>query len=674
MIGIESLYGVGPERARSFAKKGIKTAEDLLYYLPRGHEDRTKFFEIADCPVGEFVCIKAKVYSPVRETRIKKNFNIYSMVVFDDSSALNVVWYNNRFVKNAFRSGEEVLFYGKVAISRGKKELLNPVYEKAENQRFIGKIVPVYPLFGNITQKVIASLVEEAMKACGSFYEYIPKAILKKYDICDINFAMKNIHFPEDFESYSVARKRFVFEELLFLQLALSGRRNENEKKERTPFSDTECVQEFIDSLPYKLTGAQIRVIDEICKNFKSKTPMNRLVQGDVGSGKTVVAAAGMYVAKKNGYQSAIMAPTEILATQHFNTFTELFKNSNIKCVLLTSSTKNKKAIYEEIKDGEYDVIIGTNAIIQKSVEYKNLGFVVADEQHRFGVSQRARLTAKGENPNTLIMTATPIPRTLSLILYGDLDVSIIDELPPGRKPVKTYAVGEDMRKRIYAFLDKHIKNGSQAYVVCPLIEESEKSDLANAKEIYEHLKMIFPQFLVGLIHGRMKPVEKEQVMQDFVENKVQILVSTTVIEVGVNVPNSNIMVIENAERFGLSTLHQLRGRVGRGQEEAFCIMFPKGSSDVTKKRMETLCASNDGFYISEQDLKLRGPGDFFGTRQHGLPDLKVANLFTDARILDMAQKAARDILEGVCVLSEKEAGELSKKVDKMLPSEIVLN
>ncbi len=674
MIGIESLYGVGPERARSFAKKGIKTAEDLLYYLPRGHEDRTKFFEIQDCPVGEFVCIKAKVYSPVRETRIKKNFNIYSMVVFDDSGALNVVWYNNRYVKNAFRSGEEVLFYGKIGVSRGKKELLNPIYEKAENQKFIGKIVPVYPLFGNITQKVIAGLVEQAMEKCGSFYEYIPKGICEKYDICDINFAMKNIHFPADFESYSIARKRFVFEELFFLQLALSGRRNENDKKERTPFSNTACVKDFIGSLPYKLTNAQKRVIDEICDNFRSKTPMNRLVQGDVGSGKTVVAACGMYVASKNGYQSAIMAPTEILATQHFNTFTELFKNSDIKCVLLTSSTKNKKIIYEEIKDRKYDVIIGTNAIIQKDVEYKNLGFVVADEQHRFGVSQRARLTGKGENPNTLIMTATPIPRTLSLILYGDLDVSIIDELPPGRKPVKTYAVGEDMRKRIYAFLDKHIKNGSQAYVVCPLIEESEKSDLANAEDIYKRLKMIFPHFSVGLIHGRMKPKEKEQVMQDFVENKIQILVSTTVIEVGVNVPNSNIMVIENAERFGLSTLHQLRGRVGRGQDEAFCIMFPKSSSEVTKKRMETLCASNDGFYISEQDLKLRGPGDFFGTRQHGLPDLKVANLFTDSRILEEAQNAAKDILCGNCILTEEESSELLKKVDKMLPQEIVLN
>lgn len=674
MISIESLHGVGPERARSFAKKGIKTAEDLLYYLPRGHEDRTKFYEIGDCPVGDFVCIKAKVYSPVKEARIKKNFTVYSMVVFDDSGALNVVWYNNRFVKNAFRTGEEILFYGKIAVSRGKKELLNPIYEKAHNQRFIGKIVPVYPLFGNITQKIIAGLVEQAMDTCGSFQEYLPTSLCEKYRICNINFAMKNIHFPDDFESYSIARKRFVFEELLFLQLALSGRRKENEQNTRIPFSDIKCVKEFVESLPFELTCAQIRVIDEICKSFEAKKPMNRLVQGDVGSGKTVVAAAGMYVAAKNGYQSAIMAPTEILAIQHYNTFSKFFENSDIKCILLTSSTKDKRVIYEKIKNGEYDVVIGTNAIIQKDVEYKNLGFVVADEQHRFGVAQRARLTAKGENPHTLIMTATPIPRTLSLILYGDLDISIIDELPPGRKPVKTYAVGEDMRKRIYTFLDKHIKNGSQAYIVCPLIEESEKTDLSNAEDVFKRLKTLFPQYSVGLIHGKMKPSDKELIMQSFVENKIQILVSTTVIEVGVNVPNSNIMIIENAERFGLSTLHQLRGRVGRGQEEAFCIMFSKGESDVTKKRMETLCKSNDGFYISEQDLKLRGPGDFFGTRQHGLPDLKVANLFTDSMILGDAQQAAKEILEKKYNLTDNEKAFFKKKIDKLLPQEIVLN
>lgn len=368
------------------------------------------------------------------------------------------------------------------------------------------------------------------------------------------------------------------------------------------------------------------------------------------------------------------MAPTEILAAQHFETFSELFKGTGIEIVLLTKGTSGKKDVHERIKNGDCQIIIGTNAIIQKSVEYKKLGLVVADEQHRFGVSQRADLVQKGENPHTLIMTATPIPRTLSLILYGDLDASVIDELPPGRKPVATYAVGENMRKRIYAFLDKHIKNGSQAYVVCPLIEESEKSDLANAAEIHERLTGLFPDYRVGLVHGKMKSAEKESVMREFAENKLQILVSTTVIEVGVNVPNSNIMVIENAERFGLSTLHQLRGRVGRGQEEAFCIMLTHGDNELTKKRMETLCSSNDGFYISEQDLKLRGPGDFFGTRQHGLPELKVANLFTDADILKDAQECARDIADGRYQMSAEEFFALTKKVEKVLPKSVVLN
>ncbi len=674
MESINSLNGVGEQRAKLFAKKGIKTVEDLLYYFPRGHEDRTKFSEVADCPVGEFVCVKGKVYSPVKEARIRKNFTVYSMVIFDDSGAMTVVWYNNRFVKNAFLTGDEVLFYGKVGLAGRKKELQNPVYEKVGKERFIGKIVPIYPLSGNLTQKFIQSMMEQALKTCGELEEYIPTEIRKKYNIAEINFAMQNIHFPQSFESYEIARRRFIFEELLILQLALFSRRANIEKTVRTPFKNTECVREFVDGLPYQLTSAQKRVIAEMCEDFKTETPMNRLVQGDVGSGKTVIAAAGMYIAVQNGYQSAIMAPTEILANQHFETFSQFFEGTDIKIVLLTKSTKNKKTIYEKIANGEYDIVVGTNAIIQKDVSYKNLGFVVADEQHRFGVSQRAELVLKGENPNTLIMTATPIPRTLSLILYGDLDVSVIDELPPGRKPVSTYAVGEDMRKRIYAFLDKHIKNGSQAYVVCPLIEESEKTDLANAEGIYKKLMAIFPQYKIGLMHGKMKPQDKENIMHDFAENRINILVSTTVIEVGVNVPNSNIMVIENAERFGLSTLHQLRGRVGRGQEQAYCIMFANSGSEITKNRMKTLCESNDGFYISEQDLKLRGPGDFFGTRQHGLPDLKVANLFTDVKILEYAQKAAKEISDGKYKMTATEFFKLQKKTEKVLSDSIVLN
>lgn len=674
MDSIRKLSGVGEKRAALFEKKGVVTISDLLYYFPRGHEDRTKFTDISDLVVGESSCICAKVYSPVKEVRIRKNFTVYSMTVFDDSGSLNIVWYNNRFVKGAFKTGDEILFYGKVSANRSKKEMQNPVYEKKEKMRFIGKIVPIYPLSGTLTQKIVQSAMEQAIEYVKDIREYIPKSILKEYGLPEIDYAMKNIHFPCDFESYERSRRRFVFEELLLLQLALLKKKNVNNDTKRIPFEDVDSYSEFIDKLPFPLTNAQKKVISEIHSDLKKPKPMNRLVQGDVGSGKTAVCAAGIYTAIKNGYQAAIMAPTEILASQHFDTFSGFFKSFDIKILLLTKSTKNKAEAHKMIENGEVDLVIGTNAIIQKDVKYKNLGMVVTDEQHRFGVSQRGELTEKGENPHTLVMTATPIPRTLSLILYGDLDLSIIDELPPGRKPVSTYAVGEDMRKRIYAFLEKHVKAGSQAYVVCPLIEESDTSELLDAETIYKRLKNFFPEFNIGLIHGRMKPDDKENVMRDFVDRKIDVLVSTTVIEVGVNVPNSNIMIIENAERFGLSTLHQLRGRVGRGQEQAYCIMFAHSKNELTKKRMETLCSSNDGFYISEQDLKLRGPGDFFGTRQHGLPEMRVANLFEDAKILEKAQHTAKDIIGGRILLDNDEKDILMRKADNILPKSIIMN
>lgn len=674
MKSIKTLNGVGPQRAEIFKKKGIKTVDELLYYFPRGYEDRTSFCEIRDIKDGEYACISATVYSPVREARIRKNFTIYSMTVFDDSGQIKVLWYNNRFVKGAFKTGDKVLFYGKVNVKGRQKELENPVYERPEKQHFIGRIVPIYPLSKNLTQKMIATIMEEALKSTGELAEYIPGAIREKYGICEINYAMKSIHFPESFCDYQSARRRFVFEELLLLRLALMKRRVKNQTALRTPFSDTACVEEFIKTLPYELTNAQKRAISEICADFTKNTAMNRLLEGDVGSGKTVVAAAGMYVAYKNGFQSAIMAPTEILAFQHFESFSQFFKGTGIKIALLTKSTKNKKKLYEDIKNGEYDVIIGTNAIITEKVVYKNLGFTVTDEQHRFGVSQRAELTGKGENPNSLIMTATPIPRTLSLILYGDLDISVLDELPPGRKPVLTYAVGEDMRKRVYAFLRKNVKAGMQAYVVCPLIEESETQDLKNAKELFERLSKSFKDIAFGLMHGKMNAEDKDSVMRDFLDRKIDVLVSTTVIEVGVNVPNSNIMIIENAERFGLATLHQLRGRVGRAGEQAYCIMIAGKSGELIKKRMETMCKSNDGFYISEQDLKLRGPGDFFGTRQHGLPEMKIANLISDTDILKLADAAAEDIIKKSEQISAYEEKMLFEKVGNVIPESVVLN
>lgn len=672
MCSIKKLSGVGEKRAKDFEKRGVVTISDLLYYFPRTHEDRTKFTQIQDSAVGDETCIAACVYSPVREVRIRKNFNIYSMVVFDETGAMNIVWYNNRYVKNAFKTGEDVLFFGKVSVKNGKKEMINPVYEKQDKQRFIGRIVPIYPLSGSLTQKMVQSAMEQAIEYADRIEECLPQELLERYRLPKVGDALSNIHFPKSYRDYEIARRRFVFEELLLLQLALFGKRSGNEEKRRTPFENTEC--EFIQKLPFTLTGSQLRVIGEIHEDFKKPKAMNRLIQGDVGSGKTAVCAASVHTAVKNGYQCAVMAPTEILANQHYETFTQFFKDCDIKVALLTGSTKNKKELYEKIKSGEIDLIIGTNAIIQKSVEYCNLGLVVTDEQHRFGVSQRGMLSEKGENPHTLIMTATPIPRTLSLILYGDLDVSIIDELPPGRKPVSTYSVGEDKRKQVYAFLEKQVKSGAQAYVVCPLVEESDNSDLEDAENIHKTLTKIFPDFCVGLIHGRMKSDEKDKVMVDFVEGKIDILVSTTVIEVGVNVPNSNIMIIENAERFGLSTLHQLRGRVGRGQDKAYCIMFAHGDSEITKKRMDTLCSSNDGFYISEQDLKLRGPGDFFGTRQHGLPEMRVANLFADSKILEAAQKTAHEIMENSLALSEEEDRVLRARVKKVLPDTIVLN
>lgn len=672
MCSIKKLSGVGEKRAKDFEKRGVVTISDLLYYFPRTHEDRTKFTQIQDSAVGDETCIAACVYSPVREVRIRKNFNVYSMVVFDETGAMNIVWYNNRYVKNAFKTGEDVLFFGKVSVKNGKKEMINPVFEKQDKQRFIGRIVPIYPLSGSLTQKMVQSAMEQAIEYADQIEECLPQELLERYRLPKVGDALSNIHFPKSYRDYEIARRRFVFEELLLLQLALFGKRSGNEEKRRTPFENTEC--EFIQKLPFTLTGSQLRVIGEIHEDFKKPKAMNRLIQGDVGSGKTAVCAASVHTAVKNGYQCAVMAPTEILANQHYETFSQFFKDCDIKVALLTGSTKNKKELYEKIKSGEIDLIIGTNAIIQKSVEYCNLGLVVTDEQHRFGVSQRGMLSEKGENPHTLIMTATPIPRTLSLILYGDLDVSIIDELPPGRKPVSTYSVGEDKRKQVYAFLEKQVKSGAQAYVVCPLVEESDNSDLEDAENIHKTLAKIFPDFCVGLIHGRMKSDEKDKVMVDFVEGKIDILVSTTVIEVGVNVPNSNIMIIENAERFGLSTLHQLRGRVGRGQEKAYCIMFAHGDSEITKKRMDTLCSSNDGFFISEQDLKLRGPGDFFGTRQHGLPEMRVANLFADSKILEAAQKTAHEIMENSLALSEEEDRVLRARVKKVLPDTIVLN
>lgn len=673
MSGLTEIKGIGEKRAALFAKLGVTNCEQLLRYFPRGYEDRSKIVPLSDAPLGENVCVRASAFSVVKEARIRRNMTIYSMIINDDSDAISVIWYNNRYVKGAFREGEEYIFYGKISLNRGRREMVNPVYEKADRQKFTGRVVPIYPLCEGLTQTAVRSAVESVIDERERMQEYLPADVRSRYKLCELNFAFKNIHFPDSAESYDIARRRFVFEELFMLQLALLSRKGHNKIRERKPYKNTDC-SEFVNSLPFELTGTQKRVIAELAEDMSKNSAMSRLVQGDVGSGKTAVAACAIYLTVKNGYQAVMMAPTEILAAQHYESFVSMFEKFGMNIVLLTSSAKGKKAIIGKISNGEADIIIGTHAVIQKNVTFKKLGLTVTDEQHRFGVAQRSQLIDKGDNPNVLVMTATPIPRTLALILYGDLHVSVLDELPPGRKPVKTYAVGESMRKRIYAFLEKNIRAGMQGYVVCPLVAETEKSDLENAVSLCRKLQILYPDFRVGLIHGKMKPAEKNEIMTAFVGGEINVLVSTTVIEVGVNVPNSNIMIIENAERFGLSQLHQLRGRVGRGAEQAYCILVAHGSGDITKKRMETMCMSGDGFYIAEQDLKLRGPGDFFGTRQHGLPEMKIANLFEDVDILSMAQGAAQQIMNNDPLLEKAENQLLKQRTESLISTEVVMN
>ncbi|MEE0945137.1 MAG: ATP-dependent DNA helicase RecG [Clostridia bacterium] len=673
MSKLAEIKGIGEKRAQLFKKVGVDNTEDLLRYFPRGYEDRTKIFQLGEAPLGENVCIRARAFSGVRETRIRKNMTIYSMIINDDSDVMSVIWYNNRFVKGAFSEGQEYIFYGKITLNRGKRELINPVYEQVEKQRFAGRIVPVYPLCEGLTQAAVRSAVENVIGERDRLIEYIPRDIRSNNNLCELNFAISNIHFPESAENYEIARRRFVFEELFTLRLALMLKKGNNQVRKRTPYKNID-YNDFTESLPFSLTGAQERVIKEIANDMHSGTAMSRLVQGDVGSGKTAVAAAAIYMTVKNSYQAVMMAPTELLAKQHYESFLEMFKLFGIRVVLLTSSSKGKGEILSLIENGEADVIIGTHAVLQKNVVFKNLALAVTDEQHRFGVSQRGLLIEKGENVNVLVMTATPIPRTLALILYGDLNFSALDELPPGRKPVKTYAVGENMRERIYAFLEKNVKSGMQAYIVCPLVAETEKSDLENAENLSQKLSKAYPNFKIGLIHGKMKAAQKDEIMSAFVSGEINVLVSTTVIEVGVNVPNSNIMIIENAERFGLSQLHQLRGRVGRGGEQAHCIMVAHGKSEVTKMRMKTMCESNDGFYIAEQDLKLRGPGDFFGTRQHGLPELKIANLFKDSDLLIMAQNAADALIKKDPELKMAENKLLKERAFGIIAKNTVMN
>ena len=656
---VKYIKGVGPNRVKLLNKIGIFNLKDLITYYPRTYEDRSKPKNLYECQEGEEVFVRAVACSRLSDIRIKGR-TMQKLLIRDETAPAEAIWFNQSYLKNKFEQGKEYGFFGKVSRKYGKIELMSPKFDEGESTKNTGRIIPIYPLTYNLSQNNLRKIMENGIKEVyGNLEETLPSYILDKYNLEKINKAVKDIHFPENFNDFNIARKRLVFEKLLSVQLALLELKNRYMNEEKgIVFDKNVKISDVINSLPFKLTGAQRRVLEEIENDMEQDKTMNRLLQGDVGSGKTVIAMCIAYKAVKSGYQAAIMAPTAILASQHLENFKNILEKFDINVELLISgiTKKKKEEILQRLENGEIDIIIGTHALIEEDVKFKNLGLVVTDEQHRFGVKQRSKIASKGNNPDVLVMTATPIPRTLALILYGDLDISIIDELPPNRKKIETFAVRKDMTDRVNGFIKKQIDEGRQAYIVCPLVEENEEMDLKSVEELYETYKTeVFPEYKVEYIHGKLKQKEKDNIMERFKKGDIDILISTTVIEVGVDVPNSNIMVIENAERFGLAQLHQLRGRVGRGEYKSYCILKYEGKGETVRKRMKVMCDTNDGFVISEKDLELRGSGDFFGTMQHGLPEFKIANLFEDMKILKLAQEAAIKILSKDPKLEDKE-------------------
>ncbi len=672
---ISLLSGVGAKRAAAFGKLGIFTLEDLVSHYPRTYENRTVLKKIIELNDEETVCIKAVVSSSVSTKIIRKNLQIHTVKVSDGTGFLELVWFNNRFIEKQIQKGETYIFYGKVRLSP-KKQMQTPIFESAQNQKQTGRIMPIYPLTDGLTQSFLSGCVAKALAAClGQIKEYLPAALRLKYQLSEINFAVENIHFPQGKEEYLAARRRLAFEELFLFQTALFSLKSRQENN-LAPKLSASC-QPFIASLPFTPTGAQLRVMQEIASDLARTRAMNRLVCGDVGSGKTVVAASAVYTAVKSGFQAAFMAPTEILARQHFEGLTKLFAGQGITIELLTGtlSAKERREALARLESGESQVAVGTHALLSEDVNFLNLGLAVTDEQHRFGVEQRSILTKKGENPHVLVMSATPIPRTLALIIYGDLDVSIIDELPPGRQKIDTFAVNEAYRKRIYAFLQKEIAGGRQVYIVCPLVEDSDATELQSVTAYAEKLvKAGFKKEQIGILHGKMKHAEKDETMTAFKENRLSILVSTTVIEVGVDVPNATVMLIENAERFGLSQLHQLRGRVGRGSEKSYCILMAMSTQETALARLAVMKRESDGFKIAEEDLKQRGPGEFFGTRQHGLPAFKIADLYTDMVLLQQTTLAARAYLAGEIPCQSEETKQIRQKIDRLFNNHVTIS
>lgn len=647
---VRYIKGVGEKRAFVLSKLGIKSARDLLYHFPRRWEDRRHFKKIGELIDGEKASILGRVVD-AESTVTRRGLVVVKAIIDDVSGVAYLTWFNQPYMKNRFKSlkGRRIVAYGTVKKNRWGVEIENPEWEEigGEDSLNLGRIVPIYPLTEGISQLQMRKIISNALEfLIPQLVEIIPAFIREKRGLMAISDAMREIHFPTSARSLSEARRRLVYDEFFLLQVILALRQKEY-KEEKGRSLEFDVFGELEKVLPFKLTEAQRRVIEEVAKDMREGHPMNRLIQGDVGSGKTIIALAAILIAVRCGYQCALMAPTEILAEQHFIVLTNMLFPLGIKVTLLVGglNQKEKKLAKKLISEGQTDLVVGTHALLEEDVEFKNLGLVIIDEQHRFGVIQRATLRQKGLNPEVLVMTATPIPRTLALTVYGDLDVSVIDEMPPGRQPVRTFWVPKSRRKWAYSFVREEIKKGHQAYAVCPLIEESEKLQAEAAEKLASDLSRLLPDVRVGLLHGQMRPKDKEQIMREFREGKIDLLVSTPVIEVGIDVANATVMVIEDAERFGLAQLHQLRGRVGRGEKQSFCILIATPRSEEAKRRLQVMAETNDGFRIAEEDLAIRGPGEFFGTRQHGLPDLRLANILKDVKILEEAREDAMELI-----------------------------
>lgn len=668
---VRYIKGIGEARAKALSKLGIATLQDLIGYFPRRYEDRTMTRSIRELELGETVCVRAMIANDPVASRISGGRTVVKARAVDDSGALDLTFFNQEYRKNSLHRGETYIFCGKVEGNLLARRMINPIVEQEGQQVLTGHIVPIYPLTAGVSQNLLYKAVGQGLAACRHLLtDCLPDAVRQAHRLCHSGYAYENIHFPADAEALNLARRRMVFEELFILSCGLQMLRSR-----RTDVAGPACaaadMEEFYRALPFPLTNAQRRAITEAVSDMESGRPMNRLCQGDVGSGKTMVAAGCVWFAAQSGWQSALMAPTEILARQHYENLTPLFEKFGLRCALLTGSTKarERRDILENLALGSIDLCIGTHALLTEDVSYARLGLVITDEQHRFGVNQRAALGQKAENPHMLVLSATPIPRTLALIIYGDLDVSVMNELPPGRQKVDTFAVGESYRQRVNQFIRKQVEAGHQVFIVCPLVGQEDhipdecKAAAAYAKKLREE---VFPDLRVCLLHGKMKAKEKEKVMEDFAAGSGDILVATTVVEVGVDVPNATCMVVENAERFGLSQLHQLRGRVGRGQAKSYCILLSEHPSEETKRRLKVMTKTNDGFEISREDLALRGPGDFFGQRQHGLPALKIADLSCDMALLDEAQQTAKGWMAQDPALEKPESGALRARIETL--------